>query len=499
VTCQPMSWREMESRRHVALATWPTGAEVDLPEALRFHESLPPARRVPVALRRASDEGRTLTQPRAGVAVLEEQIALLRILQDEGRADLLPVTVDSYTRHNRYREAERGLQESKDKGRSLLNGLPVVNYGVFACREIVNAIERPVQVRHGTPDARLLAEISLAAGFTSFEGGPISYSIPYAKAVSLEGVIDHWRYVDRLAGYYTERGAVINREPFGALTGTLVPPCLGHAVNIIEALLAAREGVKDITVGYGQCGCLFQDVAALVTLPELTREYLAEFGSGDVAVSTVMHEWMGGFPPQRQEAMGVIALGGFAAAFGRATKVITKSVEEALGVPTGKANAEGIRLTAAVMELVREQRLTERLDYADEAALIREEVRAIMAAVLALGEGDVGLGAVRAFDTGVLDVPFSPHRANKGLAIPVRDDCGAIRFLDFGNIPLPDSVKAYHRQRVGERAATEGRPPGFEMVLDDVYAVQSGHLIGRPDRAPGAPACPPSISPEPSS
>jgi MutL protein/Methylaspartate mutase E chain (MutE) len=127
------------------------------------------------------------------------------------------------------------------------------------------------------------------------------------------------------------------------------------------------------------------------------------------------------------------------------------------------------------------RRLTERLDYADEAALLRLEVRAIMTAVLTLGEGDVGLGAVRAFETGVLDVPFSPHRANKGLAIPVRDDCGAIRFLDFGNIPLPDSAKAYHRQRVNERAATEGRVPSFEMVLDDVYAVQSGHLIGRPE------------------
>ncbi len=491
MTSRPMSWHEMENRRRLALEAWPTGAEVDLREALRFHESLPQERRVPVALERAGAEGRTLTQPRAGVAVLEEQIALLRVLQDEGQADLLPTTVDSYTRHNRYHEAEQGLQESKAKGRSLLNGLPVVNYGVFACRRIVNEIERPVQVRHGTPDARLLAEISLAAGFTSFEGGAISYSIPYAKAVSLESVIDHWRYVDRLAGYYTERGAVINREPFGALTGTLVPPCIALSVNIIEALLAAREGVTDITVGYGQCGCLSQDVAALVTLPELTRQYLAEFGWGNVAVSTVMHEWMGGFPRQRPEAMGVIALGGFAAAFGRATKVITKSVEEALGVPTGKANAEGVRLTRAVMELIREQRLTERLDYADEATLLREEVKAIMTAVLSLGEGDVGLGAVRAFEAGVLDVPFSPHRSNKGLAIPVRDDCGAVRFLDFGNIPLPDSVKAYHRQRVNERAATEGRRPGFEMVLDDVYAVQSGHLIGRPEKRPEDAPAPP--------
>lgn len=484
-------WDEMERRRAVALVAWPTGAEVDLSEALRFHDSLPAARRVPVALREASAAGRTLTQPRAGVAVLEEQIRLLRYLQDKGHADLLPTTIDSYTRHNRYKEAEHGLRESEQKGRSLLNGLPVVNYGVHACRRIVTEIERPVQVRHGTPDARLLAEISLAAGFTSFEGGAISYSIPYAKAVSLEQVIDHWRYVDRLAGYYTERGAVINREPFGALTGTLVPPCLGHAVNIIEAVLAAEQGVKDVTLGYGQCGCLRQDVAALLTLPELTRHYLEEFGFGDVALSTALHEWMGGFPAQRPDALAVIALGGFAAALGRATKVITKSSEEALGVPTGQANAEGVRLTHAVMELVREQNVTDGLDVTEEADLIREEVNAILAAVLRLGEGDIGLGAVRAFEAGVLDVPFSPHRANRGLAIPVRDDRGAIRFLDFGNIPLTETVKAYHRERLRERATTEGRPPGFEMVLDDVYAVQTGHLVGRPEAGVVAGVCQP--------
>ena len=33
---------------------------------------------------------------------------------------------------------------------------------------------------------------------------------------------------------------------------------VSHAVAIIEALLAAEQGVKNITVGYGQCGNLIQ-------------------------------------------------------------------------------------------------------------------------------------------------------------------------------------------------------------------------------------------------
>ena len=40
----------------------------------------------------------------------------------------------------------------------------------------------------------------------------------------------------------------------------------------IRDSLAAEQGVKNITVGYGQCGNLIQDVAAIQTLEELTEE-----------------------------------------------------------------------------------------------------------------------------------------------------------------------------------------------------------------------------------
>ena len=51
-----------------------------------------------------------------------------------------------------------------------------------------------------------------------------------------------------------------------------------------EALLAAEQGVKNITVGYGQCGNLVQDVAAIRTLEELTDEYLEKNGFDYVRV-----------------------------------------------------------------------------------------------------------------------------------------------------------------------------------------------------------------------
>ena len=65
---------------------------------------------------------------------------------------------------------------------------------------------------------------------------------------------------------------------------------------IIEALLAAEQGVKSITVGLGQCGAVVQDIAALRALSDQTEEYLRRFGYEDVSVTTVFHQWMGGFP-----------------------------------------------------------------------------------------------------------------------------------------------------------------------------------------------------------
>lgn len=475
-------WEEGEflAARAEVLAAWPTGAEVDLEEAAAHHRSLPANKRFAERLRRAEAAGETLTQPRAGVAGLREHLELLQYLQDEGGADLLPTTIDSYTRQNRYREAQSGIEESVRVGRSMLNGFPAVNYGVAACRSIIDGLQVPVEVRHGTPDARLLAEVTLAAGFTAFEGGGISYNIPYAKDVSLEKSLRDWQYVDRLVGWYGERGIVINREPFGPLTGTLVEPSISHAVGIIEALLAAEQGVKSLTLGYGQCGNLRQDVAAMLTLRELATEYLNRFGYSEVEVTTVFHQWMGGFPQDEARAFGVIGWGAATAALAKATKVIVKTPHEALGVPTKEANAAGLKATKQVLRMLRDQSLPATVELEEECDLIRREARAILDRTVELGEGDWLQGAVRAFAAGVIDVPFAPSRFNAGRTMPARDDTGAVRFLEFGSLPFDDELKTYHRDKIAERGKREGRTPSFQMVIDDIYAIGKGMLVGRP-------------------
>ena len=466
-------------QREEVLSQWHTGKDVNLEEAVEYHKAMPESRQFSKKLLDAKRAGRTLIQPRAGVPVVEEHIKLMQYLEKHGEADLLPSTIDSYTRQNRYEEAENGISESIRLGRAMLNGFPAVNHGVANCRKVIESVNVPMQVRHGTPDARLLTEITLAGGFTSYEGGGISYNLPYCKNIPMERTIRDWQYTDRLVGIYEEMGVSINREPFGPLTGTLVPPCISHSVAIIEALLAAEQGVKNITVGYGQCGNLVQDVAAIRTLEELTDEYLKKYGYGDVEVTTVLHQWMGGFPADEAMAFGVISFGSLIAALSKATKVIVKTPHEAVGIPTMEANAEGLRCTKQVVNMLCDQTFdNEELEI--EKEIIRQETRAIVDKCFELGGGDIAVGACRGVEAGVIDVPFAPCRANAGLMLPCRDNNGAVRILEHGNIPFSKELFDFHRQKIEERAIKEGRKASFQMVVDDVYAIGKGRLVGRP-------------------
>ena len=465
--------------RKEIMGQWATGKDVNFDEAIEYHKSMPESKSFSKKLSEAKKERKTLIQPRAGVALIEDHIKLLQYLQNNGEADLLPTTIDSYTRQNRYEEAENGIKESIRTQKSMLNGFPAVNHGVYGCRQIIENLDIPVQLRHGTPDARLLTEICYAGGFTSYEGGGISYNIPYAKDVPLERTIYDWQYVDRLTGIYEEAGVSINREPYGPLTGTLVPPSMSNAVAIIEALLAAEQGVKNVTVGYGQCGNLVQDVAALRVLEELTEEYLEKYGYEDVTVTTVLHQWMGGFPQDEAKAFAVISWGSAVAALAKATKVIVKTPHEAVGVPTMEANAQGLRCTKQAISLLADQELkSSALEL--EKAIIKGETCAIVDKTFELGMGDLALGVIRAVKAGVIDIPFAPSRYNFGKMLPARDHEGAVRYLNPARVPLPQELIDFNRGKIEHRAKLEKRKASFQMVIDDVYAISKGRLVGKP-------------------
>lgn len=477
---QKLSADHFDQTRQEVLETWPTGKGLQLQEGIDYQKSLPLSKNFAVAMEKAANENNVLLQPRAGVALIQEHIKLLQYLETEGNADLLPTTIDAYTRQNRYKEAANGIERSLAERTSLLNGFPAVNHGVSGCRKVVEALTKPVQVRHGTPDARLLAEITLAAGFTSYEGGGISYNIPYAKKVSLEKSIEDWKYVDRLVGIYEENGVRINREPFGPLTGTLVPPFISNVVAVLEGILALKQGVKSLTLGYGQGGNMFQDIAAMISLRELAKERFEKEGFTDYNLSTVFHQWMGGFPENEAKAFSVISWGATVAVLAGANKIIVKSPHEAMGIPTKEANAQGLLCSRQAASMISDHKFKVSPSLRTEIDIIKKEANCIIDKVYELGEGDVAAGTVAAFACGAMDVPFAPSSFNHGKILPMRDNEGWIRVFNKGNMALDKELIDYNRTKLEERAKAEKRDVCFQMVTDDIYAISKGKLVGRP-------------------
>lgn len=463
---------EFAAMRRDNLARWPTGEGVDLDEAVAFHRALPEHKRLATVMRRAVAEGRCLTQPRGGVGTLEGQKALMRTLDRDGMADIVPLTTDSYTRNERFEEAEAGVAESERQGRSMLNGFPIVNYGVPAARELVAEVEKPTILLTGTSMPKLTGEIGFAGGFTGYLGSGIAYTVSYIKELSIEDGIRNYQYLDRLAALYQERGVELHRRQPGFLTGTNIPPCIAIMTCVLDALLAAAQGVRNYGLELGQCLHVVQDAAAIATCRELVQEYLIRLGYEDVFTPVTSLHWMGAWPYDDAQSAALVSWGGALAALGGAASVTTKSVHEAYGIPTPEANAEGLRMTRMAIYLARSLRLDGLPEYEREKAQIRDEVRPIVDHVLEMGDGDVARGTVRAFEAGVLDIPWSPNRHVRGRVLPARDEAGYLRILDAGDMPFPREVREYHEERLRSRARHEGvdfHSP--ELAIASVYEI----------------------------
>jgi methylaspartate mutase epsilon subunit len=226
--------------------------------------------------------------------------------------------------------------------------------------------------------------------------------------------------------------------------------------------------VRNYGIELGQTLHLVQDAAAIQVCEELAQEYLRKFGYDVFTPVTSLH-WMGAWPYDEAQAAALVSLGGFIAAVGGAVSVTTKSVQEAHGIPTPQANAEGLRMTRMGIYLARGMRLDGMPEYEREKALIRAEVRAIVDATLEMGDGDAALGTVRAFEAGVLDVPWSPNRHVKSRIMPARDADGYLRVLDPAAVPLPREVLEVHEAGLARRAEQIGGAVDHELAVQSVY------------------------------
>ena len=455
--------------RRENLSRWPTGAEVDFDAAVELHKALPKHKQLAWVMRKAVAERRCLTQPRGGFGPFEMHRDLMVTLDKEGHADVVPTTTDSYTRNEQWQLAQKGIEESEKAGRSMLNGYPLVNYGVGRAKQLIEAIDKPAIMLTGTAMPKLTAEIGFAGGYSGYLGSGIAYTTSYIKEMSIEDGIRNYQYLDRLAAMYYEHGVELHRRQPGFLTGTNIPPSIAIITCVLDCLLAAAQGVKNYGLEMGETLHLVQDAAAVAACGDLCREYLRRKGYPGVFTSVTLLHWMGAWPHDDAQCAALISYGGTLAAVSGAASVTTKSTHEAFGIPTPQANAEGLRMTRMAIYLARNIRLDGLREHEEEKNLIKREVRPVIDKVLEMGDGDVAAGAVRAFEAGVLDVPWSPNRHCKSRVMPARDADGYLRILDPGLMPFPKDVMQVHEEKLRKRAEKENVPFGPDLAVSSVY------------------------------
>ncbi len=402
-----------------------------------------------------------LVQPRGGFPTYKKQFALNEFFV-EANVDVLPLTIDSNTRLNDYATAKKMLRLSEENDVDMLNGYPLVTHGYRTTRKMVTHFNKPVSLRHGTPDARLLIETALASGIFDIEGGPITYLLPYSKNFPLDKAFLYWKYVEKVCANYSKLNEPINRESFGPLTATLVPPAITIVIQLLEMLLSLEEGVKSFSVSFSQTGSMNQDIVMGAVIKKLSRHYADAINCGDATINLVYHQWMGAFPTNKDFAEQLINMSTVIAAMVGADKIITKTREEASGIPTKEANAKTVANTQYTLGIL--NGLPNIVDE-EEEEILTLEVHAIMEAVFNDSADTLWRKVFNSIKSGIIDVPFSPHIINHNEMITIRDAKKNIRIIKRGNVPIPDRCYEY------EKAQCDLTKDTTSMVNDIIHDI----------------------------
>ncbi len=385
-----------------------------------------------------------LVQPRGGFPTYEKVFKLYEEFKTVS-VDVLPLTIDSNTRLNDYSTAKKMLLLSEENDVDMLNGYPLVNHGYRTTRKMMTHFNTPISLRHGTPDARLLIEIALASGIFEIEGGPITYLLPYSKNFPLDKAFIYWKYVEKVCAKYSTLNEPINRESFGPLSATLQPPVIVLVIQILEMLLSLEEGVKSFSVSFSQTGSMIQDIVSSNVLKKLARKYADKFGYSDATINLVYHQWMGAFPRNKEHSESLITTSTVIAAIVGANKIITKTRDEAYGIPTKESNASAVSKVKYTLNMLKGLPL---VGDEEEEENLTNEVEEILEAVFNDSADTLWRQVFNAIKKGYIEIPFSPHIINNNKVITLRDKDSNIRILEKGDLPISKKSYDYERSKI---------------------------------------------------
>lgn len=469
--------------RPEALNKWPTGKEVDLAEAVEYQKSLPENKVTQKVVERLHNEGGSSLFPRTGVPFLESQIKYCQTLAAIG-VQVVVIPFDTFTREGQYNRVQQGLEESLKENRAKLNGYPMVNLGLKKTRQLIESCDCAFNARAGWISAPITAEMALASGFTSLGNiGAFLLFGCYHKSQRLEEFINIHKYVWRLMGYYADHGVIIPTDDHGWQPGFVFPYDVSIACTILNSLMMAEQGVKSIIPHIEGQGNIWQDIAVSRVGRKLLREYLNKYNYSDVLVPGALNGQLPLYPVPSEiaECYAYSDYSALVQALSESELMFVRTLDEGLGVPSQDALELSNKSAKWVINVVREQKIHIENKYTTlEEEMSVKSVKAIVDKVLEIGNGDPISGSIKAVEDGILDSPMSPNVNVKDQVMGIRDAQGAIRYLEFGNLPIPEEVKEFHRDKVAERARIEGRKMDYQVAVEDFWAPSRGHLIGKP-------------------
>jgi methylaspartate mutase epsilon subunit len=166
-----------------------------------------------------------------------------------------------------------------------------------------------------------------------------------------------------------------------------------------------------------------------------------------------------------------------------------KTAVEARAIPGVSDHVRAFELVRAGIECGRSMEVEEEA-VIEEAEIVRAEVDSILESVVDCGGGSVAQGVVKAFELGLLDIPFAPSVYNRGEVATVRDTEGAVRFLSPGRLRLDPAIRDFHEQKVEERRRAERVGPDADhaLVERDIMSIAAGDHPAWPLDRQGTPS-----------
>jgi methylaspartate mutase epsilon subunit len=138
-----LSDEEFFKKREEVLKQWETGRQVaNLKENIAVAGELSRGKSYALTLAEHKTKGMNLFEPQFGQALTEYMIE--GIMYVEENSDLYPhgawtIFSDTYTRKCDFVRAAEGIERSRKEGMSMLNGWPIVCFGVEEARKIIQA------------------------------------------------------------------------------------------------------------------------------------------------------------------------------------------------------------------------------------------------------------------------------------------------------------------------------------------------------------------------